>query len=102
MKGSTATTLFFGLFGLLLLGIGFVINAGNNLVTNPSTQATANETFNNVVIPLYVIAAISFIVAFVMLWFSLDSLKPMEYEVFRPGSDKKVHRGPSLTRLSKP
>jgi heme/copper-type cytochrome/quinol oxidase subunit 2 len=92
MKGSTATTLFFALFGLLLLGIGFVINAGNNLVTNPSTQAATNETFNNVVVPLYAVAAISFVVAFVMLWFSLDSLQPMEHEVFRPGSDERAHR----------
>ncbi|HXW94099.1 MAG TPA: hypothetical protein VEJ19_00130 [Nitrososphaerales archaeon] len=79
MKGSTAAMLFFALFGLLLVGIGFLINAGNNL-TNP---LTANQAFSNVVTPLYVVGAISFVVAFVILWFSLDNLKSTKYEVFR-------------------
>ena len=69
MKTSTGSALFFALFGLLLLGLAFLINAGNNLVSSPLTQAATKETYDHLILPLYVIGAVSIIVAFLILLF---------------------------------
>jgi len=65
MKGGTAGALFFALLGILLIAVGFLVNT-----VNPPSQGASNATYESLVLPLYVIGAISIIIALIVLWLS--------------------------------